>query len=166
MMFADSISLAPALKPRPRCAGLGTPTGFAAETRMRTIIGLRAVADLRPGDLLLDTYGQIIALLGIRERNTSAANLVRIDPSAFGLGVRMGCVHRRLTVGAGQRLGVRDWRTDILFGGPGLTQASRLIDGLHVHHETADTALYQLEFAEDVILDANGFAAQVRRSDA
>ena len=166
MMFADSISLAPALRPRPRSAGPAIPTGFAGETRVRTIIGLRAVATLRPGDLLLDTHGQIIALLGIRKRPTSAQDLVRIDPSAFGLGLRMGRVHRRLTVGAHQRLGIRDWRTDILFGGPGLTQASRLVDEVHVHRGTADTALFQLCFAQDVILDANGLVALVRHSDA
>lgn len=166
-MFADSISLAPALKPRPRrISTQAAPTGFASDTRVRTIFGLRAVSALRPGDLLLDRDGRIVELRDMRERHMRAENLVRIDASAFGLGLCGARVPRSLLVGAGQQIGTRDWRTDILFGGAALTPARKLVDGLHVHRSAISATLFDLQFDMDVILHANGLTALVGGSDA
>jgi hypothetical protein len=162
IMFAGNISLSPALAPRkPLVRATGATEGFALGTRLRSVVGPRRVEDLRVGDLLLDRNARVITLQSIR-RHEDGPELVQIDPTAFGLGVHPARLHPKLVVGAGQRLGVRDWRTDILFGAASLTPARALVDGVHVHRMAQAAALFQLGFGEDVLLDIGGLIAQVR----
>jgi hypothetical protein len=163
VMFAGNISLSTALAPRRAVADvIDTTAGFAAGTRLRSVIGPRRVEDLRIGDLLLDRHARLITLHSIRSFVIEAEELVQIDPSAFGIGVAPGRLHPKLIVGAGQRLGVRDWRTDILFGAASLAPARRLVDGVHIHRSPQPARIFQLGFGADVLLDIGGLVAQVR----
>ena len=166
-MFADSISLAPPLKQRPRVtpdrsnAGV---QGFAGGTIMRTIIGLRPVERLVAGDLLLDTRNRMVELRSIRKHHAAAGEIVSVEPSAFGLGFAPGRMDRALLVGAGQRLGICDWRTEILFSAPALSPASSLVDGVNLHTAERPALLYELVFARDTILTADGMTTLISGS--
>ncbi len=168
-MFADNISLAPALKPCPAAAVTprsARPSGFAHGTRLRTVFGMRRVEDLKTGDLLLDTDSRVLELRTIRQITPAAGHLIQIDPSAFGLGLQPARLHDTLLVGAGQALGMRDWRTDILYGAAALVPAYRLVDDIHIHRSRATAPLLQLGFDRDGVVCANGLLAQVTRSRA
>ncbi|WP_071798530.1 Hint domain-containing protein [Natronohydrobacter thiooxidans] len=165
-MYATTISLAPPLaraKPRARTSAL---PGFAAGTLLRTITGPRAVERIMAGDLLLDAEGQIIELRSLRCRRASARELVEITPAALGLGLAPALRQKSLVVGAGQKLGMRDWRTDLIYGAPALTEAQALIDSATVQRPTEGAMLYRLGFDRDIVVVANGMPALVRASDA
>ncbi len=168
-MSALSISLAPALPlsrsrlPAARpAADDARPQGFARGTQVRTIFGLRRVEAVMAGDLLLDAQGQIVELRAIRQIKARPRDLVRLDPSAMGLGCAPGRLDRALVVGAGQKLAMRDWRTDVLFGKAAMTQAAKLIDGQHVHQHPGPRVLYELTFDRDCVIEADGLKALVR----
>ena len=166
-MFADSISLAPALKMRPdSCAKprLGLQ-GLAANTIVRTIFGLRPVSNLMVGELLLDTRNRMVELRCIRIHHAKPDEMVRVEPTAFGLGLAPGRLDRALVVGAGQKLGICDWRTEILFAAPALSPAVRLVDGVNLHEGTEPATLYELGFAQDTIITADGITTLIRGSD-
>ena len=168
-MFATSISLAPPLagrQTRPPRARKPTPQGFARGTLLRTITGPRAVEQVMAGDLLLDADGQIVELRSLVTRRANAQELVEIAPSALGLGLAPGCLDRVLVIGAAQKLGLHDWRTELLYGKPALTTAQALVDGLHVQPCTQDAMIYQLGFDRDCLIVANGLKALVRASGA
>lgn len=168
-MFTESISLAPPLKainritPAPRCLG---PQGLAGETVVRTIFGLRAVSRLVAGDLLLDTHNRMVELRSIRKYRAKSAEVVRVEPSAFGLGLAPGRLDRTLVVGGGQKLGVCDWRTEILFSAPALSPAARLVDGVNLHRADCPVTLFQLAFDDDTIITADGITTMIGGSDA
>ena len=168
-MFAESISLAPPLKApgkfKPALTHPG-PQGFAGETVVRTIFGLRAVSRLVAGDLLLDTQNRMVELRGIRTYRAAPAEVVRVEPSAFGLGLAPGRLDRALVVGAGQKLGVCDWRTEILFSAPALSPASRLVDGVNLHHADCPVTLFELAFDDDTIITADGITTMISGSGA
>lgn len=163
-MFADSISLAAPLKPRPKvqpCLTHAGVQGLAAGTIIRTIFGLRPVERLMVGDLLLDTRNRMVELRSMRKHRAAAGDIVRVEPSAFGLGLAPGRMDRALVVGAGQKLGVCDWRTEILFSAPALSPASRLVDGVNLHHADSPAVLYELGFAQDTIITADGMTTLI-----
>ncbi len=165
-MFADGISLAPALKmgrPQGSISKHTKPHGFAHGTKLRTIFGLRRVEDLQPGDILLDSASRIVELRSINTITADASHLVKIDPSAFGLGLGSACLHGTLIVGAGQHLAVRDWRTVLLYNNVAVVAAHRLVDHLHVHDCSAAIPLVQLGLCRDTLLHANGLLARVER---
>ena len=164
-MIADSVTLPPALgasvrrKPVQRS---GAVSGFAAGSLIRTIFGQRRVEALMAGDLLLDATGQIVELRGIRKRRVQARDSIQLDPTALGLGMAPGRLDRPLVVGAGQKLAIRDWRSEILFAKPVLTTARALIDGVHIRRGAAGhVTLYQLQLEQDCILVADGLKALV-----
>lgn len=166
-MFADSISLAPALKTRSTAKPARTQfglQGFTGETVVRTIFGLRPVSRLIVGDLLLDTRNRMVELRSIRTHHAAAAEIVRVDPSAFGLGLAPGRLDRALVVGAGQKLGICDWRTEILFAAPTLSAAARLVDGVNLHRADSPATLYELGFQQDTIITADGWTTLVSGS--
>lgn len=166
-MFADSVSLAAPLKPRDRSTLMPAgPQGFAAGTIVRTIFGLRPVERLKVGDLLLDTRNRMVELHRIRKHCASVGEIVRVEPSAFGLGLAPGRMDRALVVGAGQRLGVCDWRTEILFSAPALSPASKLVDGVNLHNVDSPATLYELSFAQDTVITADGMTTLISGSRA
>lgn len=165
-MYATSISLAPPLASRRPRTSQTTMNGFAQGTRLRTITGPRAVERIMAGDLLLDADGQIVELRSLVTRRARARDLVQIAPSALGLGLAPGCLDRALVIGAGQKLALHDWRTELLYGKPALTTAQALVDGLHVQPCATGTVIYQLGFDRDCVIVANGLKALVRKSDS
>lgn len=171
-MFVAQITLAspPAalrIAPRKVAKAATRPAGFARGTMIRTIFGTRPVESLMAGDLVLDVQGQIVELRGLRRTCTFRDDLIQIDPSAMGLGLAPGDLSRPLVVAGGQSVAVRDWRTDVLFGGPSLTPARALVDGVHVralpkHKQT----MFTLEFDQSTVILANGLNVLVAPSNA
>ncbi|MCC5965723.1 MAG: Hint domain-containing protein [Natronohydrobacter sp.] len=165
-MFATTISLAaPLARPAPRARTTALP-GFARGTLLRTITGPRAVERIMAGDLLLDADGQIVELRSLRSRQAKAHELVEITPAALGLGLAPALRCDSLIAGAGQKLGMRDWRTDLIYGAPALTEAQALIDSGTVQRPERGAMLYRLGFDRDCVVVANGMPALVRGSDA
>lgn len=167
-MISDSVSLAPFLgvsvKRKPAVRG-GAVTGFATGSLIRTIFGPCRVEALMAGDLLLDATGQIVELRGIRRQRIAACNTVQLDAAALGLGRTPGRLDRPLVVGGGQKLVMRDWRSEILFAKPAMTTARALVDGVHIRRGAAGhVTLYQLQLEQDCILVADGLKALVAAS--
>lgn len=161
-MFTTTISLAPPLaRPKPRQHDTRLQ-GFAAGTRLQTITGPRAVERIMAGDLLLDADGQIIELRSICRRQASAPDLVEISPAALGLGLTPAQRPAALIVGRHQKLGMRDWRTDLIYGKPAMTEAQSLVDSVTVQRPVRGAALYDLGFDRDCVVLANGLPALVR----
>jgi hypothetical protein len=165
-MFATLVTLAPPPALRTRTRDVLLPVGFGLGTQIRTICGTRAVENLMAGDLLLDATGQIAELRGVRRSVASKHDLVQIDPSAMGLGLAPGDLTRPLVVAAGQKLAIRDWRTDIVFGAPALTQARALVDNLHVRAGvTGARVIVELMFDQPTVVLANGLNALVAATE-
>lgn len=162
-MSVHSISLAPALPAaKPRDTAKTGPRGFARGTLIRTLFGLRPVERLMAGDLLLDAQGRIIVLRAVRQVRAEARDLVRIDPSALGLGCAPGRLDRALVVGAGQELAMRDWRSEILFSKPVMTRAAKLVDGQHVHRHDSALTLHELTLDQNAVIEADGLKTLLR----
>ncbi len=162
-MFSSTISLAPPLaRPATRPAAL---PGFAAGTLLRTITGPRAVERIMAGDLLLDRDGQIIELRSLHQRHAPARALVEITTTALGTGHATMPDHGTLLVGAGQKLEIRDWRSDLIYGEPVLTKAQALIDQATVTWSRRSARLYCPGFDRDCVIMANGVPALVRASE-
>ncbi|MCC5992312.1 MAG: Hint domain-containing protein [Rhodobacteraceae bacterium] len=167
-MIADNVTLPPALgasvQRKPASRG-GAVTGFAAGSLIRTIFGQCRVEALMAGDLLLDATGQIVELRGIRKRRVHARDSIQLDPTALGLGMAPGRLDRPVVVGAGQKLAIRDWRSEILFARPAMTTARALVDGVHVRRGVAGhVTLYHLQLDQGCILLADGLQALVAAS--
>ncbi|TVP72219.1 MAG: hypothetical protein EA339_07410 [Rhodobacteraceae bacterium] len=157
-MFAHTITLAPPLR-RPRARKPDALQGFARDTRIATITGPRPIERIMAGDLVLDTKGQIVELRGIRKATAAIGDLVQLRAGSDEMRPE-----RDLTVGAGQKLGLRDWRSDLIFGKPCLIASRNMVDGQSVRSISATGLLYQLIFDTDVVIVANGLAALVKQS--
>ncbi|TVS02776.1 MAG: hypothetical protein EA407_08855 [Rhodobacteraceae bacterium] len=156
-MVAHSISLAPPLR-KPAQAGEHLQ-GFGRGTLLRSVFGLRPVERLIAGDLLLDAEGQINELRAIRQMRAAPGDMVRLVPSESLPGLS-----KPLIVGVGQKLELRDWRTELLYGQGAVTRAARMVDGQHVRHLATPRQLYQLSFDVDCVILANGLPAVVHAS--
>jgi hypothetical protein len=113
------------------------------------------------GDLLLDLHGQIVELRGMRRTHLAARDLVQIDPSAMGLGLGRPGPVRPLTLGAGQPVAQRDWRSTILFGGAALVPARALVDGVHVRRPRGGRVVCVLEFDQPALLRVEGLVLRM-----
>lgn len=167
-MISDSVSLAPFLgvsvKRKPAARG-GAVTGFATGSLIRTIFGPCRVEALMAGDLLLDATGQIVELRGIRKRRVQARDSIQLAPTVLGLGRTPGRLDRPLVVGAGQKLVMRDWRSEILFAKPAMTTARALVDGVHIRRGAAGhVTLHQLQLEQGCLLVVDGLQALVAAS--
>lgn len=163
-MSISTISLAPALAPRPRAQPAAAPAlqGFSLDATVQTMWGPRRVDQVMAGDLLLDAEGRIVELRAIRRIRAKAGALVQIDPSALGLGLPVTDISRPLVVGAGQKIAARDWRTDVILGGPALSEARALVDGAHVRRsQKSGRVLCQMTFDRPMTLRVNGFLCRV-----
>ncbi len=161
-MFETSISLAP---PLARASVDGRPKsmcGFAAGTILQTITGPRAVERIMAGDLLLDADGEIMELRSLRRNYAEAGDLVTITRSAPALARDLATVAPALVVGAGQKLGMRDWRSDLLYGGPAMIEAKQLVDAVTIQKSKSGAMLYQLGFDRSCVIRAHGLPALVR----
>ncbi|MCC5957189.1 MAG: Hint domain-containing protein [Natronohydrobacter sp.] len=164
-MYATTISLAPPLaRPAARARVTALP-GFATGTLLRTITGPRAIERIMAGDLLLDANDQIVELRSLRSRRALARDLVEITPAALGLGLAPTLRKASLIVGAGQKLGMRDWRSDLIYGKPALAEAQTIIDSVTIQRPACGAMLYQLGFDRDCVVVANGMPALVRATD-
>jgi hypothetical protein len=133
------------------------PVGFGLGSMVRTIWGLRPVDGLMAGDLLLDAAGQVVELRAVRRKRLAAHALVQIAPSAMGLGLAPGDLARPLIVAAGQPVAVRDWRTEVVFGGAALSPAQSLLDGVTVTRlDRGQRVVVELGFDGPVVLLVNG----------
>lgn len=161
-MFAQTITLAPPLRQK-RAA---PPTGFARGTMIRTITGPRPVERIMAGDLLLDCTGQIVELRQVTTRRAFARDLVEIHPSAMGLGLAPGRLDRALRLARGTAVALRDWRSELLYGGTALTPAANLVDGLHVTRPKTGAMLYDLRCDSAVVVQADGLSVRLPALDA
>ncbi len=153
-MVAHSISLAPPL--RKSAPAEERLLGFGRGTLLRSVFGLRPVERLMAGDLLLDAEGQLIELRAIRQMRAAPGDMVRLVPSESLPGLA-----RPLFVGAGQKLELRDWRAELLYGQGALTRAVRMVDGQRVRRLATPRQLYQLSFDAGCVILANGLPALV-----
>lgn len=163
-MFGPTISLAPPLAHPSAQRPQNNIQGFAAGTLLRTITGPRAVERIMAGDLLLDVKGQIIELRSLRQFRAKARDLVAITPAALSLGLAPAQRRAPLVVGAGQKLAMRDWRTDVIYATPALTEAQRLVDSVTIQRPGVGAMLYQLGFDCDCVVVADGIPALVSAS--
>lgn len=163
----SQISLAPPLAMKPRKADTPCkiqPTGLSGDTLVRTIMGLRPVARLMAGDLILNAQGQIIELRSLRTAKLRKADCVAVDASACGFGLAPGTHQGTWIIGAGQKLAMRDWRSDVLFGKPALTAAATLVDEIHVRPADKGATVYQLAFDSPQVIEANGYKTLIPQS--
>jgi hypothetical protein len=135
------------------------PEGFARGTLITTIFGPRPVERLMAGDLLRDAAGRIVELRSMGTVRAGAEELVRLTPSQNVPGLE-----RALVVGAGQKLELQDWRTDVLYGQGALTAAAAMVDGQDVRFLNTPRLLYQLGLDEEGVILANGLPALVAGS--
>lgn len=156
-MSTNRISLAPPLRLSSRTET--RPEGFARGTLITTIFGPRPIERLMAGDLLRDAAGRIVELRAITTVRTGAEDLVRVAPSESVPGLE-----RALVVGAGQKLELQDWRTDLLYGQGALTAAAAMVDGQDVRVLNTPRLLYQLGLDEEGVILANGLPALVTAS--
>lgn len=158
-MYSDSISLAPALKPRerPNCArARGGTVGLGGGTILRTIFGRQPISRLKVGDILLDRRNHMVTICSIRSYHAAPSQIVRVEPTALGLGLAPGYLDAAILVGAGQKLGICDWRTQILFAAPTFSPAAQLVDGVNLHPGDSPTLLFDLRVEYDTIIFAGG----------
>lgn len=156
-MFASQVTLAPLPPRRVACPKPVAPVGFGLGSMVRTVWGLRRVESLMAGDLLLDAQGNMVELRAVRRKQVAGRALVQIAPSAMGLGLAPGDLSRPLVVAAGQPVAVRDWRTEVLFGGAALAPAQSLLDGVTVTRlNTGKRVVVELGFDAPVVLLVNG----------
>jgi hypothetical protein len=100
-----------------------------------TAAGERPVGDLRPGDRVISRDCGMVTVRGLT-RQHRCVPLVRIRAGSLG--------HRRperdVILPAGQRVLLRDWRAQALFGRARvLVAAARLVDGEFVTHAGTGT---------------------------
>lgn len=162
-MFENIVTLPPALRRKPKNTDLRNkiaPSGFAAGTYIRTITGPRRIETLFAGDLLLDVDDQIVEIRSIRKVTVHKDDVVRVEPSALGLGMPPVGLHHDLTVARGQKLAIQDWRSHVLFGKPVLSSADTLVDGVHVRKvAVSEMQLCTLCFDRPTVIQANGIHA-------
>lgn len=128
-------------------------TGVVAGTGIRTLDGLLPVEFLEPGDRIVTRSGaRRLVALSVQLRR--GASLVRIRASTLG----HDRPERDLLVAPGQRILVRDWRAQALYGcDVAAIQADRLADGEFVLRERLGQArLFTLRFDEDEVIWSEG----------
>ncbi|WFE74032.1 Hint domain-containing protein [Roseinatronobacter sp. S2] len=162
-MFENTVTLPPALRRKPQNTyqrNKIVPSGFAAGTYIRTITGPRRIETLFAGDLLLDVDDQIVEIRSIRKFTLHKDDVVKVEPSALGLGMPPDQLSHELIVARGQKLAIQDWRSHVLFGKPVLSSADTLVDGVHIRKvAVSDMQLCAVCFDTPTVIQANGIHA-------
>ena len=127
--------------------------GLWADSIILTLDGERRVSDLQVGQKVITRDSGVAILKGVT-RHMRRTEAVRIMAGSLG----HTRPERDVTLPAGQRLLVRDWRAKALFGSTqALVPAARLIDGEFITSEPVqDMMLFVLEFAVPHILYVDG----------
>ena len=130
-----------------------SPAGFAAGSIVLTLDGALPVEFLSPGDRVI-TRDQGMAILRDMHRAEVTCEMVSIKAGTLG--------HTRpehdTLLPADQKVLLRDWRAQALFGAPqALAPARKLIDGEFIRLMGRQTlTLFQLDFAAPHILYVDG----------
>ncbi|MAM61242.1 Hint domain-containing protein [Maritimibacter sp. UBA3975] len=120
-------------------------SGLGLGTNVMTTDGSIPVEFLTPGDGIITYDRGVVTLENVTVRTVPMAEVVRIRPSVLdenGDG-------RDIVISARQKMLVRDWRAQAMFGKPAaLIEARRLADGAYVTQLTgpAPMRLFQLSF--------------------
>ena len=127
-------------------------TGIAAGTSVMTMDGAIPVEFLSPGDRVITRSG--LRILRAVEVRTMSGTAVRVGPDVLGVG-RPECA---VTLAAGQKLRISDWRAPTIFGTPvAYVPADRLVDGEHVARTAArKLRLFTLRFDAEEVIYAGG----------
>lgn len=152
-------AVAPMTIPTPRpMARAGGKTnaceaGLAPGTTVLTMDGAIPVEFLNPGDRIITRRG--VRKLKAIMRHNLPEGTPRIVVSADALG---GKPANEITLMPGQRVLVRDWRAQALWGKDiAAPQAARLVDGEHIRTETSGRQIMlSLYFGAPEILYADG----------
>ncbi len=130
------------------------PSGFPPGTTILTLDGALPVEALYPGDKVITRDAGAQPLLAIR-RMTVLPDMRMVHVTRDALG---GKPERDVILPAGQRVLIRDWRSQALYGTPAArVPLSRLVDGEHIRwSDTAPEALIALHFGHDHIVYADG----------
>lgn len=134
-------------------AGMLPAPGMLAGTMVRTLEGVLPVEYLTPGDRIITRAG-MRRLASISVLSRKMVDLVRIRASTMG--------HDRpdqdLLLSPGQRVVIRDWRAQALYGVPAAAiPAARLADGEFVCLEThRQVRLFALRFDDEEVIYAEG----------
>lgn len=128
--------------------------GLASGTYVLTVQGPRPVQELRLGDQIVTSGGQVAELRAITRQNIDKTALFSVQPDALGQG--RPALETRMS--PGQHVMVHGWRAQVLFGGDAaLVPIWRLADGRFVAEQAPDAAqVFELHFDSDVILHVNG----------
>ena len=129
------------------------PAGFAAGSTVLTLDGALPVEFLAPGDRVITRDRGMVLLRGVR-RVEVTCDMVSIMAGTLG--------HTRpehdTLLPAEQKVLLRDWRAQALFGAPqALAPARKLIDGEFIRMAGRQTlTLFQLDFNAPHILYVDG----------
>ncbi|EAQ11285.1 MULTISPECIES: Hint domain-containing protein [Maritimibacter] len=118
-------------------------SGLGLGTNVMTADGAIPVEFLTPGDRIVTRDAGLIDLTDIAVRTVPMGDLVRIRPSVLDE-VGDG---RDLVISARQKVLIRDWRAQAMFGKPAvLVEARKMADGAYFTHLTgaAPMRLFQL----------------------
>ncbi|MGR3322969.1 MAG: Hint domain-containing protein [Pseudooceanicola sp.] len=143
-------------KTRASAAAIITETasaGLTAGVKILTLDGELPVEFLAPGDRVITRDSGVAVLKGIRTRKVRT-RAVAIAPGSLG--------HDRpddaITLPAGQRILLRDWRAAALYGRKeAMVPAARLADGEYIRDlGEVDLTVFELEFDRDHVIYAGG----------
>lgn len=154
-------------EPRLPAADLAFPICFTPGTAIATPSGLRPVESLSPGDQVLtrDHGPQTVRWIGRTEISAKTLSArpafrpVRISAGALGDGLPL----RDLVVSQQHRILVTGWKTELMFGEPGVLVAARHLvgrPGIVLEAAATGVTYVHLMFDRHEILAANGAATE------
>ena len=124
-----------------------------AGTPVLTLDGEMPVEFLQPGDRILTRAGAR-RVKQIEVSVVRNARVVRISHGTLGV----DCPTEDVTVSAGQKILIRDWRATAMFGtSQAMIPAARLADGEYIRSDTLPEArFFSLSFDDDAVIYAGG----------
>jgi hypothetical protein len=127
--------------------------GLLAGSAVLTMAGEKMVEELKAGD-------KIITRRGARVLKAAISETVTMRPIKLGVGTLGNSrPSSPLRIAPGQKVLVRDWRAQMLFGEDAvIIPVARLVDGTHIAQADtkAEHMTYSLQFDEQEIFYADG----------